>query len=497
MGASDAKHVFISYVVEDTARIDALCKVLTTAGIPFWRDRRDLGPGDQWKQKIRMAIRDGALAFVACFSSNSVAKPKSYMNEELTLAVEEFRKYNPGQTWLIPVRLDDVELPDWDLGAGRTLGDLNYASLFGDGYTEEVVALMMTISRLMGVPGPDAQAAQAALAEADDQDRRTMLRRLTKEMILKPERRIELDDLVSQECSRILTAMRDPQRFPAGRDGVPADQWIVQLVRQAQDYWRLTEPLCWSMQVAARWAEPETIRSWTNALRALVAEATTVKNGYPEAVSLRYLPGLTLTVTAAIATTAQGRWDTLRALVVDNTVPVSNEGQAPIVRAVNPYVPFPSSPPWVQNALARSELQHEDPETALAQFTGNHVGKYHTAVAEWLHAVLRPAFDEQFPDDDGYDRANDYAEVVLGVLSQDDADQLMANSWGSRWFGRSTWRSGYGKGNAMELVQADLAAQGPSWPPLTAGLFGANIGRAEDAVSRYAEAFEQLRFRRS
>lgn len=43
------------------------------------------------------------------------------MNEELTLAAEEFRQYTPGHTWLIPVRLDDIALPEWDLGAGRSL----------------------------------------------------------------------------------------------------------------------------------------------------------------------------------------------------------------------------------------------------------------------------------------------------------------------------------------------------------------------------------------
>lgn len=48
MSGSEAKHVFTSYVVEDTARIDTLCRIFTAAGIPYWRNRTDLGPGDEW-----------------------------------------------------------------------------------------------------------------------------------------------------------------------------------------------------------------------------------------------------------------------------------------------------------------------------------------------------------------------------------------------------------------------------------------------------------------
>ena len=125
--------------------VDGLCSVLEAAQIPYWRDRSALGPGDAWRAKIRQAIRDGSLVFLACFSANSRAKDKSYMNEELTLATEEFRKMPPGRTWLIPVRFDDGDVPDWDLGAGRMLDDLNYSNLFGTGYAAEAAKLVTTI----------------------------------------------------------------------------------------------------------------------------------------------------------------------------------------------------------------------------------------------------------------------------------------------------------------------------------------------------------------
>ena len=73
--------------------------------------------------KINLS-RKVRLAFVACFSRAGRVRPKSYQNEELLLAVDQFRQRAPGQPWLIPVRFDDCDVPDLDLGAGRTLGSL-------------------------------------------------------------------------------------------------------------------------------------------------------------------------------------------------------------------------------------------------------------------------------------------------------------------------------------------------------------------------------------
>ena len=165
-----AKHVFVSYVREDTERVDKLCRVLEAAGVPYWRDRNALGPGEEWKRKVRKAIQSEAMVFLACFSDQSRAKDKSYMNEELTLAVEESRKRPPGRPWLIPIRFDTGDVPDWDLGAGRTLDDLNYVDLFGDAYTQNAVQLVQAIEAVIGVPGVEPTTVGAAVAQAAQSD---------------------------------------------------------------------------------------------------------------------------------------------------------------------------------------------------------------------------------------------------------------------------------------------------------------------------------------
>jgi TIR domain len=147
----------MSYVREDSAQADRLYDALVTAGISVWRDTASLWPGQDWRQAIRRAITDSALVFIVCFSSKSIARTHSYQNEELLLAVEQLRLRHPGTPWLIPVRFDDCEIPDYDIGGGRTLSSIQRADLFGDDIdlaTARLIATIFAIFRSNSVASP-------------------------------------------------------------------------------------------------------------------------------------------------------------------------------------------------------------------------------------------------------------------------------------------------------------------------------------------------------
>jgi len=132
VSGSVAGHAFLSYVRDDAPRVDRLERFLKDAGVPVWRDVRELWVGDNWKLRIREAIDQGALAFIACFSERSAARETSYQYEELLLAAEQYRQRPPDKPWLLPVRFADCKVPHLDLGAGRTLDVLHRVDLFGD-----------------------------------------------------------------------------------------------------------------------------------------------------------------------------------------------------------------------------------------------------------------------------------------------------------------------------------------------------------------------------
>jgi TIR domain len=123
--------VFISYVREDLLAVSALASAIKGAGYEVWIDHENLGGGERWKGTIRNAIREGT-AMIACFSSAYSERARTYMNEELTLAIDEIRSRPTDMTWFIPVRLDNCVVPDRALGAGETLRDIQAVDLFPD-----------------------------------------------------------------------------------------------------------------------------------------------------------------------------------------------------------------------------------------------------------------------------------------------------------------------------------------------------------------------------
>ena len=123
--------VFISYVSENIEIVDRLYQELKSHGIEVWRDRDNIALGLRWKQKIRRAIQQGAF-FIACFSKEYDERDRTYMNEELTIAIEELRQRPIDQAWFLPVKLNECEIPDLDIGRGETLRDLQYVNLYED-----------------------------------------------------------------------------------------------------------------------------------------------------------------------------------------------------------------------------------------------------------------------------------------------------------------------------------------------------------------------------
>jgi hypothetical protein len=258
-------------------------------------------------------------------------------------------------------------------------------------------------------------------------------------------------------------------------------------VSLARDYWQLVEPFCWSLQVAARWAEPEALQPWTAALRAIWRQAVKRRDGSETLIDLQRIPGLAATFTGAMATTGQSRWDNLKTLVVDTKVlDRYYEQEIPVVVAVHPWQPFRHTE-LTPHVLARSAILNQDLSTALEAYTSRRYF-YRTPVHEWLHAVLRRVFDEQFLDDTEYDSAFDRTEAFLGFISEDQVAVLTSQYPDrkylaqSKWFGRSTWRAKEGYDDPVREIWGELRHYKSAWAPLEAGLFGGDEHQAHAAM---------------
>ena len=114
-----------------------------------WRDNEDLLPGEDRRAAIRSAISEGAIIFLACFSPDSLARTRSRQNEELALIIDEMRMRPASQPWIIPIRLGDCEIPDLDIGGGRTLRSIERADIFGASTETGIQRLITAVCGLL------------------------------------------------------------------------------------------------------------------------------------------------------------------------------------------------------------------------------------------------------------------------------------------------------------------------------------------------------------
>lgn len=103
------RQVFLSAGRDDSPRLQAVYRTLGDAGFSPWLDVLDILPGTDWRAEIRRAIAESDV-FLFFVSEASVSK-RGYVNEELSVAINEARMRPTGVPYIIPVRLDPVLPP--------------------------------------------------------------------------------------------------------------------------------------------------------------------------------------------------------------------------------------------------------------------------------------------------------------------------------------------------------------------------------------------------
>ena len=114
-------HIFINYSRADSTFVDELYNFLFEEGYHPWMDRKDILPGDKWERAIDRAIKNSAV-FIAVLSKNSFER-RGVLQQEIVTAIEKSRRMMPFDIYIIPVRLDECDIPerledcqviDWD-----------------------------------------------------------------------------------------------------------------------------------------------------------------------------------------------------------------------------------------------------------------------------------------------------------------------------------------------------------------------------------------------
>ncbi|MBI4671952.1 MAG: toll/interleukin-1 receptor domain-containing protein [Chloroflexi bacterium] len=141
------RRIFLSYAREDEQVVAEFYQQLCDAGYQPWMARKDILPGEKWKDAIALAVEQSAF-FIACLSRHSLNK-RGYIQKEIGDALEIFKLKLDSDIYIIPVRLEECELP-------RNLREFQYVDLYAlDGWQKLERALEEGQRRMApnGLPG--------------------------------------------------------------------------------------------------------------------------------------------------------------------------------------------------------------------------------------------------------------------------------------------------------------------------------------------------------
>jgi hypothetical protein len=139
----ETAQIFLCYAREDEKRVEELYQKLTDSGFKPWMDKKDILPGETWKNRVQEAIESADFVLV-CLSTNSIKR--GFVQKEIYFALDMWQEKLEDDIYLIPVRLEDCKVP-------KRLREFQWVNLFEpNGWTRLVKAIQVGMERWTEVP---------------------------------------------------------------------------------------------------------------------------------------------------------------------------------------------------------------------------------------------------------------------------------------------------------------------------------------------------------
>lgn len=155
--------VFLCHSSTDKKTVRNLYQRLNDDGYEPWLDEERLLPGQEWDLEIRRAVKQADVVLV-CLSNHAVTK-EGYVQKEIRIALDLADEKPEGVIFLIPVRLDDCEVPS-------RLEAKQWVDIFTeDGYRRLVRSLDRRANDLGVQPGKERTSRQVRHTDASEVDK--------------------------------------------------------------------------------------------------------------------------------------------------------------------------------------------------------------------------------------------------------------------------------------------------------------------------------------
>jgi hypothetical protein len=121
-----SRRVFLCHASEDKVHVRNAYAELVRGGFDPWLDEKNLLPGQNWEYEIPRALKSSAAVIV--FLSRASVSKRGYVQREFRLAFDALQEISENQIFVIPVRLDDCDVPELriDFGTPRWDTACNY-----------------------------------------------------------------------------------------------------------------------------------------------------------------------------------------------------------------------------------------------------------------------------------------------------------------------------------------------------------------------------------
>ncbi|WP_158709199.1 SIR2 family protein [Streptomyces globisporus] len=277
-----------------------------------------------------------------------------------------------------------------------------------------------------------------------------------------PLRRIELFDLVDQAITQI-TGRSTPEHKPVSVLSAPGDDTFGSNV---QGYRADGDTLLHLLANGVFHDDGTHDHVWRRAVERLVRLRDTTPSPYNEHLEkLRHLPALLATWTIGVAAVLSHREGLLATALYRPEWATPRSGRTR------------QKPGWYLNpnlVLDIGSMHDLHP--------AENGGKLYYPQSNWLKDTLREPFRLVEPSDIAYREACARFEFLASMIAMDTDSDIHAYPWAGEFLLDSTW--GYENEGLPAIVETELT---DTWPLLTAGAFGGQLPRAQNALTKLTE----------
>jgi len=115
---------FLCYAKENSTGVREFRERLKAeAWIDPWFDEEDILPGQMWEERVTEAVHNSHAVII--FLSSIAVRTEGFFHKELKLALDAATEKPDGTIFIIPIRLDDCDVPE-------RLMPYQYVDYFGD-----------------------------------------------------------------------------------------------------------------------------------------------------------------------------------------------------------------------------------------------------------------------------------------------------------------------------------------------------------------------------